>query len=75
MNETLKAKGWIMYWSCSVCTGGSKEHWRNEKYPHYEIVTRARKQTFKIFSNNHVICGPEWGYKLTTKMKEHGIDA
>lgn len=72
MKELLTAKGWIMYYGCN-CNGSRREHYKNDRYPNYEITIRPSKQTFRILHKNHVIVGPEWGNNLESKMKANGI--
>lgn len=72
MKDLLTAKGWKMYYSCH-CGGTLKQYWNKKSFPGYEITTRPRKNTFRILHKNHVIVGPEWGYKLEQKLIDNGI--
>lgn len=68
----LVALGWEVYYTCA-CKAGKRKFFRNEQYKGYEIRINERKNTFSILQNNSIIAGPDWSYKLETKMIENGI--
>lgn len=68
----LIEQGWSAYYTCN-CSGGKRSFYHNDKYRGYEVRVNEKKQTFSLLLHNHIIVGPEWLYKLKTKLKENGI--
>lgn len=70
--KELTDNGWVMFYSC-MCGGSRKEHYNNPSYPGFEIQVRPTRQTFRLFSKNHLIAGPEFVYKLSETLNKFNI--
>jgi hypothetical protein len=71
MKDVLLALAWRMYYECQAC--GHKQYFNHPDKPGYEIRVKAKKQTFAIFLNNHLISGSHYAYQLNDQLAKFNI--
>lgn len=67
MKAKLEAKGWFMYYECTLRCG-HKQFYNHVQFKGFEVV--VKDNIFTIRLNNQVIAGPFHGFQLDEKLKQ-----